>query len=78
MKRSLAAATLAGALMLAPMATANAQPAAPAPAAAEQATPVSGCATIPPSAPNKCSWFHQLGELLTTGSSALGSGSKAK
>ncbi|MEV0245161.1 hypothetical protein AB0H76_01080 [Nocardia sp. NPDC050712] len=69
MKRSLAAATLAGALMLAPMATAAAT------AEAEPAAPVSGCATIPPGG---CSWFHELGNLLSAGSSALSSGSKAK
>ncbi|MEV6278089.1 hypothetical protein [Nocardia sp. NPDC051832] len=68
MKRSLAAATLAGALMLAPMATAA--------ATAEPVAPVSGCTTIPPGT-GGCSWFHELGNLLTAGSSALSSGSKS-
>ncbi|MEU8894876.1 hypothetical protein [Nocardia sp. NPDC048505] len=67
MRRSLAAAGLAGALMLAPMATATA-------AEAEPVAPVSGCVTFPPGG---CSWFHELGNLLSAGSSALSSGSKA-
>ncbi|MFD6392748.1 hypothetical protein [Nocardia sp. NPDC060259] len=68
MKRSLAAVTLAGALMLAPMATANAQPSAPAPATPAAAEPVA----LPPD----FNPFHVLLELLHTGSSSLSGGSK--
>ncbi|MEV0251902.1 hypothetical protein AB0H76_35305 [Nocardia sp. NPDC050712] len=72
MNRSLAAVALAGALMLAPMATANAQP--PALAAAKAvATP----ATAEPIAlPPDFNPFHVLLELLQTGSSSLSGGSK--
>ncbi|MGW6728857.1 hypothetical protein ACWF9G_23395 [Nocardia sp. NPDC055029] len=72
MKRSLAAVTLAGALMLAPVATANAQPSAPAPAKAA-ATPA---AAEPVALPPDFNPFHVLLELLHTGSSSLSGGSK--
>ncbi|WP_410875699.1 hypothetical protein [Nocardia sp. A7] len=70
MKRSLAAVTLAGALMVAPMATANAQLSAPAPAKA--------AATLAESValPADFNPFHALLELLHTGSSILSGGSK--
>ncbi|WP_431955158.1 hypothetical protein [Nocardia lijiangensis] len=71
MKRSIAAVTLAGALMLAPMATANAQPSAPAKAAATPA------AAEPVALPPDFNPFHVLLELIRTGSSSLSGGSKA-
>ncbi|MGW0245361.1 hypothetical protein ACWDYH_01830 [Nocardia goodfellowii] len=63
MKRSLAAAALAGALILAPMATAHAQPAAP-----PKAGPVALC---PPYCPNP---LELLLQILTSGSSGMDTG----
>ncbi|MEV0245160.1 hypothetical protein AB0H76_01075 [Nocardia sp. NPDC050712] len=73
MKRSLAAAALAGALTLAPIATANAQHPAPAPAQAA-ATPA---AAEPVALPPDFNPFHVLLELLHTGSSSLSGGAKS-
>ncbi|MFD4459454.1 hypothetical protein [Nocardia sp. NPDC058480] len=63
MKRSLAAATLAGALMLAPMATAQ--------AATEQVAPVAGCVEFPIGAPGGCDFLQNILQLLSAGSSSL-------
>ncbi|MFD4354679.1 hypothetical protein ACFWPX_19150 [Nocardia sp. NPDC058518] len=63
MKRSLGAATLAGALMLAPMATAQ--------AATEQVAPVAGCVEFPIGAPGGCDFFQNILQLLSTASSSL-------
>ncbi|WP_194818838.1 hypothetical protein [Nocardia sp. XZ_19_385] len=86
MKRSLAAVTLAGALLLAPMATANAQSSAPTPAKAAptpaKAAPTPAKAAATPAAaepvalPPDFNPFHVLLELLHTGSSSLSGGSK--
>ncbi|MEV0540931.1 hypothetical protein [Nocardia salmonicida] len=68
MRRSLAAATLAGALMSAPLATAQ--------AATEQFAPVAGCVEFPIGAPGGCDFFQNILQLLSVGSSSL-SGPKA-
>ncbi|KQY36361.1 MULTISPECIES: hypothetical protein [Nocardia] len=68
MRRSLAAATLAGALMSAPLATAQ--------AATEQVAPVAGCVEFPIGAPGGCDFFQNILQLLSVGSSSL-SGPKA-
>ncbi len=62
MKRSLTAATLAGVLMLAPMATAQ--------AATGQIAPVAGCAEFPIGAPGGCDFFQNILQLLSMGSSS--------
>ncbi|MET7771722.1 hypothetical protein [Nocardia sp. NPDC005366] len=69
MNRSLAAATMAGAMMLAPLATAH--------AAIEPVAPVSQCVEYPIGAPGMCDIFQNLLQLLGTGSSSLSGGSKA-
>lgn len=68
MRRSLAAATLAGALMSAPLATAQ--------AATERVAPVAGCVEFPIGAPGGCDFFQNILQLLSVGSSSL-SGPKA-
>lgn len=66
MKRSLAVAILAGALTLAPLATAQ--------AAAETAAPVAGCVEFPIGAPGGCDVFQNILQLLSMGSSSLSAG----
>ncbi|WP_328712802.1 hypothetical protein [Nocardia salmonicida] len=69
MRRSLAAATLAGALMSAPLATAQ--------AATEQVAPVAGCVEFPIGAPGGCDFFQNILQLLSVGSSSLSGSPKA-
>lgn len=70
MKRSLAAASLAGALMLAPLTTAHATTTDP-------VAPVAACVEYPIGAPGGCDFVQNLLQLLSTGSSALSGGAKA-
>ncbi|MFC4375821.1 hypothetical protein ACFO5K_17115 [Nocardia halotolerans] len=65
MKRSLAVATLAGALMLAPLTPAN--------AATEQVAPVAACVEFPIGAPDGCDFIQNILQLLSVGSSSLSS-----
>ncbi|MFC9875814.1 hypothetical protein [Nocardia salmonicida] len=69
MRRSLAAATLAVALMSAPLATAQ--------AATEQVAPVTGCFEFPIGAPGGCDFFQNILQLLSVGSAGLSGSPKA-
>ncbi|MGW0637668.1 hypothetical protein [Nocardia salmonicida] len=69
MRRSLAAATLAVALMSAPLATAQ--------AATEQVAPVAGCFEFPIGAPGGCDFFQNVLQLLSVGSAGLSGSPKA-
>lgn len=69
MRRSLAAATLAGALMSAPLATAQ--------AGTEQVAPVAGCVEFPIGAPGGCDFFQNILQLLSVGSAGLSGSPKA-
>ncbi|MBF6210063.1 hypothetical protein IU433_03085 [Nocardia puris] len=67
MKRSIAAATFAGALALTPAATAHAAP----DAGTAPATPVAACVEFPIGAPGGCDIIQNILQLLSMGSSSL-------